>query len=176
VRVRRIWLGSVPITPGLYGDPGGAGIRQWSGTEWSPFLQRYRADHRSATGFLLNYHRPITGSVDPAPTWSPLAPDVQQAQWGLAIKAPAEALTGIVLYMFFALMFGLFTAFFTFGPPDIPPAATAVGALMTVGVLVGVVGLIRTWPARRRIAKAAKQALALASAQDKPTQPEPSGA
>ena len=42
-----------PGEPGLYTDPGGKlGLRQWSGTEWSPFLQvdRPAADQEGGRG------------------------------------------------------------------------------------------------------------------------------
>ena len=59
-----------PIGPGLYTDPGGKlGLRQWSGTEWSPFLQVDPAS--SGPG----------GGKGPAQVWSPLPQAVQQVQW-----------------------------------------------------------------------------------------------
>ena len=60
----------LPSGPGLYTDPGGKlGLRQWSGTEWSPFLQVDPAS--SGPG----------GGKGPARVWSPLPKAVQQVQW-----------------------------------------------------------------------------------------------
>ena len=116
-------------------------------------------------------HGPGVGP-DPAPTWSPLAPDVQQAQWGLAIAAPAEALYGIVLVLFIALMMAMLTMITAKVTDPLPPAVIGIFALATAVFLVSAgVGICHI-PTRRRIAKAAREALALASVQDTPTPPE----
>jgi hypothetical protein len=161
VRVRRMPQSGAPIAPGFYRDPGGAGIREWTGTEWSPFLQGYPAGHGPGVG------------ADPAPTWSPLPPDVQQAQWDRALALHADALAVIVIFLACALMMAFCTVLVAFADPD-PQAPAVIGmcALLTVGCLVPVGVAIRNRPARRRIAEAAREALALASAQDTPTPPE----
>ena len=59
-----------PAEPGLYCDPGGKlGLRQWSGAEWSPFLQVDRASSGPE------------GEKGPARVWSPLPETVQQKEW-----------------------------------------------------------------------------------------------
>jgi len=59
-----------PIDPGFYPDSGGKlGLREWSGTEWSPFLQ---VDPASSGP---------SGEKGPARVWSPLPKTVQQEQW-----------------------------------------------------------------------------------------------
>ena len=147
MRVRSV-VGPVPITPGFYADPGGAGIREWTGTEWSPFL---RPAGQS-----------LAGGADPAPAWSPLPPDVQRAQWNLAIKAPAEGILIIALLLGFALMTALCAALAAAVGPEVP-AAVAIFALSAAGLLIPAVAAIRNQPARRRIAKAAEKALTASS-------------
>src|SRR6516225_5631181 len=113
LRVRR--MGSrfgPPVGAGVYPDPGGAGIREWTGTEWSPFLRGHPVGHGSADGW------------DPAPGWSPLPPDVQQAQWNHAINAPEQALKLIVLWLLFGLMMAFCTVLTAVAGPD--PQARAV--------------------------------------------------
>jgi hypothetical protein len=132
----------VPITPGLYADPGGAGIREWTGTEWSPYL------HSGGPGIA-------------EPTWSPLPPDVQRAQWNLAVKAPSQAVFLIVLLLAFALMTAVCTALAAVVGPEVP-AVVGMFALCAVGLAVPAVIIIRNQPARRKIAAAAEKALTLA--------------
>ena len=111
-----------PVGAGVYPDPGGAGIREWTGTEWSPFLRGHPVGHGSADGW------------DPAPTWSPLPPDVQQAKWNHAINAPEQALKLIVLWLLFGLMMAFCTVLTAVAGPD-PQARAVAGllALVTVG-------------------------------------------
>ena len=70
----------------------------------------------------------------PAPGWSPLPPDVQQAQWNHAINAPEQALKLIVLWLLFGLMMAFCTVLTAVAGPD-PQARAVAGllALVTVG-------------------------------------------
>jgi hypothetical protein len=150
-----------PLAAGFYPDPGGAGIREWTGTEWSPFLQGYPLGH---------------GAVGPEPappTWSPLSPQLQQAQWDFAISGPSGARRLIIGWLIFALLSGFCTLLVAVADPD-PQAPVVVGmfALFTVGCLIPALVETRNLPARRRIADAARQAHARAGMQDTPTPPE----
>jgi len=144
-RVRR-----VPIAPGFYTDPGGAGIREWTGTEWSPFLTRSPVGNGLAEG------------SDPPSTWSPLPLHIQHEHWNLAIKAPAEAVMVIALFLSFAVMTAFCAVLAAVVGPEVP-ALVGVFAASAVGLLVPAVVMIRKQPARRRIAEAAEKALTLAS-------------
>lgn len=159
--VRMVWR-RVPIAPGFYPDPGGkAAIREWTGSEWSPFLQGYPARHGPAAG------------SGPPPTWSPLPPDVQQAEWSRAISAPGEALSVIIALLAYGVMMAVVAVLAAFTDRD-PQAPVVIGlsALAAAGCLIPAGVAIRNWPAVRRIAAAAKEALALASVQDQPPPPE----
>lgn len=160
VRVRKVRL-APPVAPGFYPDPGGkAAIREWTGTEWSPFLRDYPAGHGRAAG------------SDPA-VWSPLSPDVQQKQWDLAISASHDSLVLITVALACALMMAFCTVLVAAADPD-PNAPVVIGmfALFTVACLVPAAIMIRNRPTRRRIAEAAGEAHALASAQDNPAPPK----
>lgn len=156
MRVRRLVWGHVPIAPGFYPDPGGkAAIREWTGTEWSPFLRDCPAGRGPATG------------SGPAPIWSPLPPDAHQAEWDRATSAPAEARWTIIIFLSCAFMLALMTVLAAYADPD-PQAPAVVGmlALFTVSCLAPAGVALRNRPALRRIAEAAREASARASAQD----------
>jgi hypothetical protein len=67
------WASQKPVSVGLHVDPGGKlGLRQWTGTEWSPFLEM---DPGSSGP---------EGEKGPARVWSPLPEPEQQRQWDAA--------------------------------------------------------------------------------------------
>lgn len=69
-----------PDDAGLYPDPGGKpGLRQWTGTGWSPFLEVDPA--RSGP----------EGGKGPARVWSPLPEPEQQRQWDAAASRATQA-------------------------------------------------------------------------------------
>jgi hypothetical protein len=153
-----------PHRAGLYVDPGGKpGLREWTGTKWSPFLH---VDPASSGP---------DGGNGQARVWSPLPGPEQQRQWDAAARRArrweiefaaflgATAVAG-------AVMLGVFV--YDLGQPK-AGLSWAWAGLLVLG-LFGGTGTYAAWIRRkesRKAVQAAKKAAELARAEDTTASP-----
>jgi hypothetical protein len=140
-----------PDQAGLYADPGGKpALREWTGTQWSPFLQ---ADPASTAA------DEDRGS---AMVWSPLSEPAQQQEWEAARARVWEWGIGSVLFT------------------GITAAAIAATVLKSGNAWAGIAVALAVWCAsgcwwiffeRKQVSQAARRAAQLASAQRNPLAP-----
>lgn len=150
-----------PDAAGLYPDPGGKpGLRQWTGTEWSPFLE---VDPASSGP---------EGDKGPARAWSPLPGPEQQRQWDAAASRVREARPTLAISIVAtagvgACILGVFAY-------DLSTPKADFGLLYVLLLIVLPLPVVSTWvgwkdyQAKRRIDEAAKAAAALAGSVDSP--------
>ena len=150
-----------PDAAGLYPDPGGEpGLRQWTGTEWSPFLE---VDPASSGP---------EGEKGSARVWSPLPGPEQQRQWDAAASRVREArrilaipllmTAGAVAWILAVLAYDLSTPKADFG---------LFWVLLLSFLSLCLASIWASWKdyqAKRRIDEAAKAAAALAGSVDSP--------
>ena len=138
--------GTYPGGPGLYRDPGGEpGLREWTGAEWSPFLQGWEG-----------------GAL---PAWSPLPARALRQQCEAARITVAEHV-GTWFFIVFSEGLGvslLWVAVRDFaGVQDYVGAELLglMGAIFAVGSAAGAVRFVRDGRTARRFARKARAALA----------------
>jgi hypothetical protein len=148
-----------PDTAGLYADPGGKlGLREWTGTEWSPFL---RVDPDSSGPGR---------QPGPATVWSPLPAPEQQRQWdAAAARARRSGIWFAVWLSVTAVAAAVFLAAFAYDLGD-PKAslrwAWGAGFWWLIGGSLVTIGILNTRNRRRKVDQAAKAAARLAQAED----------
>jgi hypothetical protein len=149
-----------PHKAGRYADPGGKlGLREWTGTEWSPDLWVDPASIGHDAG------------TDPVRVRSPLSDPEQQRQWDAAASRARWAEMGFAAWLgamiiAAAITLGVFAYNLSQPKADLGWAG--------VGLTFLIVGAFFTFPAwqlredRRKAAQAAKRAAELARAEDTP--------
>jgi len=140
-----------PDQAGLYIDPGGKpALREWTGTQWSPFLQV------DPGGTAADEDR------GPATVWSPLRESDQQREWEAAHARVREWAVGTVVFT---------------GISAVAIAATVLksgNAWAGIAVALAVLCTMGCWVTffeRKQVSKAARRAAQLARAQRNPLAP-----
>jgi hypothetical protein len=155
--------------PGLYCDPAGKpGLREWTGTEWSPFLQVDPA----ASG----HQGQATGL---ARTWSPLSPEELHRHSGVVrndVQLSVTAFPGCLAFLTLVLaVIAVLMASGHLHGASGPTLAAVVGVFWAI-YLAASVSALRDAPRRKRIAQALSAAATRVLAQDDPPAPiEPPG-
>jgi hypothetical protein len=115
-----------PDLAALYADPGGKpGLRQWTGTEWSPFLE------------VDPVGSGPEGEKGPARVWSPLPEAEQQRQWDAAASRVKMARFDLALVLVMmagcgAWVLAAFVYELTKPRPDFGPSLVAVPILLVL--------------------------------------------
>jgi hypothetical protein len=153
-----------PTAAGLYIDPGGKlGLREWTGTEWSPFLH---VDPASSGP---------EGENGPATVWSPLPEPEQQRQWDTAARRARQAEVWFPICIgVMAVGTAVMLAVLAYDLSQPKADLRWVGPALTFLGLFGTGPTQLTWSARkdlRKIRQAAERAAELAGSEDSTASP-----